>query len=178
MNRTIRDALIFAAGFGAGAFFMHTLFRDRYQEYADRQIEDVRDHYQQKEADLDQEIEDRAMKKSMEQLAGKYRTESDPETGRKYEDIEIIEPDEFGENDDYETCFLSYYADDILVYDGEDAPVDEEDIPRLIGTEALKHFGEFAPSMIHVRNNKYRKDYEILQVRQNWSDLHPDEEEE
>lgn len=34
------------------------------------------------------------------------------------------------------------------------------------------------PSTIHVRNNNYHKDYEIIQVRQNWGDLYPEKEEE
>ena len=178
MNRAIRDILLITAGFAGGAYFMHTMMLKKYQEYADKQIEDVREHYCQKEADLDKTIEKKATQKSLEQLAGKYRTESDPEAVKAHEDIEIIEPDEFGENDDFETSFLSYYADGKLVFDGEDSPVDENDIPKLIGTEALKHFGEFMPSAIHVRNNNYHKDYEILQVRQNWCDLNPDEEEE
>ena len=53
MNRTIRDVLLFGAGFAAGAYIMHTVFRTKYQEYADAQIDDVRDHYRKKEADLD-----------------------------------------------------------------------------------------------------------------------------
>ena len=57
-------------------------------------------------------------------------------------------------------------------------PVNDDDIPNIIGTEALNHFGEFMPSTIHVRNNNYHKDYEIIQVRQNWGDLYPEEEEE
>lgn len=45
-------------------------------------------------------------------------------------------------------------------------------------TEALAHIGEFMPSAIHVRNHNYHKDYEIMQVRQNWSDIDPNEEDE
>ena len=41
MNRTIRDVLLFAAGFAAGAYVMHTVFRTKYQEYADAQIDDT-----------------------------------------------------------------------------------------------------------------------------------------
>ena len=170
MNKPLRDVLIFTAGFGCGAYFMHTLFRDKYQEYADKQIEDVREHYHQKEADMDKTIEEKATARSFEQLAGKYRTESDPEDIAEHEAIEIIQPDNFGENDDYETSFLTYYADGKLVFDTEDQPVDEDDIPKIIGTEALNHIGEFMPSAIHVRNNNYHKDYEILQVQQNWCD--------
>lgn len=178
MNKTIHDILLITVGFAAGACCMHTFLLKKYQEYADAQIEDVRDHYKQKEADLDKTIEEKATQKSMEQLAGKYRTESDPEAEKAHAEIEIIEPDEFGENDDYETSFLSYYTDGKLVFDGENQPVDENDIPKLIGTEALKHFGEYMPSAIHVRNNNYHKDYEILQVRQSWGGLNPEEEEE
>ena len=92
--------------------------------------------------------------------------------------IEIIEPDQFGEDDEYETRFLSYYADGKLVYDGEAEPLDEEDVKKTVGTEALTHIGEFMPSAIHVRNHNYHKDYEIMQVRQNWSDIDPNEEDE
>ena len=177
MNKTLRNVLIFGAGFAAGAYFMHTLFREKYQKYADAQIDDVRDHYRQKEADLDQVIEEKATAKSMEQLAGKYRTESDPEDVI-HDPIEIIEPDEFGMIDEYETRFLTYYGDGKLVFDEETMPVNDDDIPNLVGTEALKRFGEYMPSAIHVRNHNYHKDYEIMQVQQNWCDLHPEEEDE
>lgn len=123
-------------------------------------------------------IEEKAQQKSMEQLTGKYRTESDTEDIVTHDPIEIIQPDEFGDIDDYETRGLTYYADGKLVFDEETMPVNDDDIPNIIGTEALNHFGEFMPSTIHVRNNNYHKDYEIIQVRQNWGDLYPEEEEE
>ncbi len=31
MNRTIRDVLLFGAGFAAGAYVMHTVFRTKYR---------------------------------------------------------------------------------------------------------------------------------------------------
>ena len=177
MNRTINDILLFAAGFAGGVCFMHVVMQKKYQAHYDAQYQKDRAYLQQKEADMDREIEDKATQKSLEQLSGKYRTESAPEDTHLHDPIEIIEPDNFGEDDEYETSFLTYYADGKLVFDGEDEPVDEEDIPMLIGTEALNHFGEFMPSAVHVRNHNYHKDYEILQVRQNWSGLNPEEEE-
>ena len=95
-----------------------------------------------------------------------------------HEGIEVIEPDQFGELDDYETSFLTYYADGKLVFDTEDQPVDEDDIPKIIGNEALNRMGEFALSAVHVRNHNYHKDYEILRVRENWPGNHDDEEDE
>ena len=95
-----------------------------------------------------------------------------------HEAIEVIEPDQFGELDDYETSFLTYYADGALVFDTENQPVDDDDIPKIIGNEALDRIGEFVPSAVHVRNHNYHKDYEILRVRENWSGNHDDEEDE
>lgn len=178
MNKTLHDILIFAAGFGAGAFVMHHFFQKKYETYYGEKYEVERENLRQKEADMDKTIEERATQKSFEQLVGKYRTESNSEDVVEHAPIEIIEPDQFGEDDEYETSFLSYYADGKLVYDGEAEPLDEEDVKKTVGTEALAHIGEFMPSAIHVRNHNYHKDYEIMQVRQNWSDIDPNEEDE
>lgn len=79
MNRTIRDILFFGAGVSVGVCVMHTLFQKKYQNYYDERYETERRHLQEREADMEKEIEEKATQKSFEQLAGKYRTESDPE---------------------------------------------------------------------------------------------------
>lgn len=80
-------------------------------------------HWEKREANLDEEVEKKANQKGFELAMGPYRTESDPEDIRKPEQaIEIIEPDEFGADENYETSFLSFYADGKLVFDGEDEP--------------------------------------------------------
>lgn len=178
MNRTIRDILFFGAGVSAGVCIMHTLFQKKYRDYYDERYETERRHLQEREADMEKEIEEKATQKSFEQLAGKYRTESDPEVNADHEPIEIIQPDDFGGDDEYETCFLSYYDDGKLVIDGEDTPLDEDSVSDMIGTDALKNFGVYMPSTVHVRNHKYMKDYEILQVRQNFYDVYQNEEDE
>lgn len=101
---------------------MHTVFEKKYETYYGKKYEAERENLRQKEADMDKTIEERATQKSFEQLAGKYRTESDPEDVVAHEAIEVIEPDQFGELDDYETSFLTYYADGKLVFDTEDQP--------------------------------------------------------
>lgn len=179
MKNAMRDILLFGAGFVAGAYFMHMVMRRDYDEKYRKEAQDLKEHWEKREADLDEEIEKKANQKGFELAMGPYHTESDPEDIRKPEQaIEIIESDAFGEEDDYETNCLSYYADGKLVFDGEDTPVEEEDIPKIIGEDALKHFGEFMPNAIHVRNHNYHKDYEILQVRENFCDLYPDSDEE
>ena len=39
MNKTVRDILLFAAGFGAGALVMHTVFEKKYETYYGKQYE-------------------------------------------------------------------------------------------------------------------------------------------
>ena len=145
MKNAMHDILLFGAGFAAGAYFMHTVMRRAYDEKYRKEAQDLKAHWEKREANLDEEVEKKANQKGFE---------------------------------NYETSFLSFYADGKLVFDGEDEPMGEDDISRTIGDEALKHFGEFMPSTIHVRNHNYHKDYEILQVNQSFYDLHPDEEDE
>lgn len=177
MKNTIRDILIFGCGFAAGAYLFHWKLKSQYESKYQQEAKELQEHFLKRYAEMDKIIEEKAQKKGVELATGLYKTESDPEDIRKPEQaIEIIQPEQFGDEDDYETSFLTYYADDELVFDGETTPVDKNDVSMLIGNEALKHFGEFMPGAIHVRNHNYHKDYEILVVRQNFHDLYPSQE--
>ena len=111
-------------------------------------------------------------------MSGPYRQEEDPEkpTHEPLEAIEIIPSDEFGNEDDYETSFLTYYADGVMTYDSDGSRV--EDIEKVIGPKALDNFGADEPDLVHVRNHNYRKDYEVLKVRNKYADLYPNSGEE
>lgn len=113
MKKLMRDALIFVGGFAAGVATMHFLMRDTYKKQADVLVEDARNHFKQREQELDTTIEQRANEKAYDLVSGPYRQEEDSEkpTHEPMETIEIIPSDEFGNEDDYETSFLTYYAD-------------------------------------------------------------------
>lgn len=112
MKNAMHDILLFGAGFAAGAYFMHTVMRRAYDEKYRKEVQDLKAHWEKREANLDEEVEKKANQKGFELAMGPYRTESDPEDIRKPEQaIEIIEPDEFGADENYETSFLSFYAD-------------------------------------------------------------------
>lgn len=178
MKKLMRDALIFVGGFAAGVATMHFLMRDTYKKQADVLVEDARNHFKQREQELDTTIEQRANEKAYDLVSGPYRQEEDSEksTHEPMETIEIIPSDEFGNEDDYETSFLTYYADGILAYDSDGSRV--EDIEKVIGPKALDNFGAEAPDLVHVRNHNYRKDYEVLKVRNKYADLYPNSGEE
>ena len=59
-------ALTFAAGVFAGMCYMHTRMREEYQAYTDEQIESMRQHFAEKEAKMDQEIENKAVQKGID----------------------------------------------------------------------------------------------------------------
>lgn len=179
MKKLIHDALLFAGGFAAGVCTMHFLMRDSYKKHADAMIEDAREHFKQREQEIDTAIEQRANEKAYDLVSGPYRQVPDPEepTHEPLEAIEIIPGDEFGMEDEYETSFLTYYADGILTFDSDGSRV--EDINKVVGPKALDSFGaEDEPDLVHVRNHNYHKDYEILKVRNRYADLYPDSGEE
>lgn len=80
----------------------------------------------------------------------------------------VIMPEEFGTEEDYELINLTYYADDVLT-DDWDNPI--EDIEDMVGLESLKHIGEYAEDVVHVRNEKYKTDFEIALDEQEFSEV-------
>ena len=178
MKSWIRDIFLVSTGFAAGAFFMHCAMRKKYQAFANEQIADVCEHYKKKEQAMDERVKEEAQKKAVELITGPYRQVEDPEKPDKppLEPIEIIEPDEFGADDDYESSFLTLFADGVLAYDSDGTKVD--DIEAVVGQKALDSMGKFMPDGIHVRNHTYHKDFEVVKALQNYADVYPEREEE
>ena len=85
-----------------------------------------------------------------------------------YDDPFVIDPSEFGENPEYDTETLTYFADGVLVDDVDDV-IEEPDI--VVGLENLKVFEEFGATSVYVRNDIYKTDYEIIRDDWNYSDL-------
>lgn len=84
----------------------------------------------------------------------------------------VISPSEFGENDDYETISLTYYADGVLTDDNDEVI---EDVDSIVGEESLTHFGEYEEDSVFVRNDELKCDYEILR---DYRHYHPTTSEE
>ena len=80
----------------------------------------------------------------------------------------VIEPQDFGDgNYDHELHCITYYADGVL---SDDWWV-KLDIDETIGEEALEHFGDFAEDVVHVRNERLRRDYEVTRDPRNYVDV-------
>ncbi len=80
----------------------------------------------------------------------------------------VILPEEFGTEEDYELIDLTYFSDGVLT-DDWDNPI--EDVEDMVGLESLDHIGEYAEDTIHVRNEKYKADFEITLDEREYSEV-------
>lgn len=84
---------------------------------------------------------------------------------------EVIEPDEFGSEDGYDTRTLIYYADGVLTDELTNEIVSRD----YLSTDFDKRFGEYVTDVVFVRNYKHKMDYEILYDRECYYEIYEDE---
>lgn len=193
MNKNVFSILSFAAGAAAGAFVAWRMAKTKYERIAQEEIDSVKEVFgrkrremQAKELSKDSTIdasleEERTLELSsysslLDQL--KYRAEH-PEaclkigkegSGESSVAPYVISPDEFGDQEGYDTACFTYYADHILADDCDEV-IDEADVDGLVGKESLLHIGEYEADAVHVRNEVTKTDYEILLDSRNYDDV-------
>ena len=95
---------------------------------------------------------------------GEPEEREDKDVPRPY----VIAPERLGENEEYETITLLYYADKVLADDNDELV---EDIDSKIGIDSLTHFGEYEDDSVCVRNDVRKVDYEILLSLKEYSEV-------
>lgn len=186
----MKGLLIFAAGLAVGAVAGAVIVKNKVLADAKAEIEEVREYYREsrgvKEVEEVKEkveetidhihdlIEEHETKPKTEkehtnynQITKMYTSKNEFQTPM-YDDPFVIDPSEFGENPEYDTETLTYFADGVLVDDVDDV-IEEPDI--VVGLENLKVFEEFGATTVYVRNDIYKTDYEIIRDDWNYSDL-------
>lgn len=73
----------------------------------------------------------------------------------------VISPEEFGEREDYYKISLMYFEDGVLT-DEDFEVLSDEDITKTIGLDFANHFGEYEDDSVFIRNDRLKRDYEIL----------------
>lgn len=173
----VKAVVVFATGFAIGAYYQDRKVKDKYmkesQKFADDQIDDMRKMYEERTKNFDAEVESKSREKGIEFAMQQLNLQK--EDGSSIYDsstrtYELISPDDFGNFDEFDTSFLTYFADDVLAYDINGTIV--EDPGRLIGPDALDSFGMYEPDIVHVRNHLYRRDYEITRSDAQYSDVY------
>ena len=185
----MKGLLIFAAGLAVGAVAGAVIVKNKVLADAKAEIEEVREYYRESRGQKEEHVEEvkEVEKKEYElkdiqikdepktekehtnynQIAKMYTSKNEFQTPM-YDDPFVIDPSEFGENPEYDTETLTYFADGVLVDDVDDV-IEEPDI--VVGLENLKVFEEFGATSVYVRNDIYRTDYEIIRDDWNYSDL-------
>ena len=186
----MKGLLIFAAGLAVGAVAGAVIVKNKVLADAKAEIEEVREYYRESrgvkeveevkekvEETIDRiqdlieehETEPKTEKEhtNYNQIAKMYTSKNEFQTPM-YDDPFVIDPSEFGENPEYDTETLTYFADGVLVDDVDDV-IEEPDI--VVGLENLKVFEEFGATSVYVRNDIYKTDYEIIRDDWNYSDL-------
>ena len=185
MNNKITGFLLFASGVAIGSVVSWKVLDAKYEQLIQEEIESIKEAYYgaEEEIELDevpieelQKAADNAKDKpSITEYASILQKEgytdysamsSKEEKTEVVDEPYVIPPEEFGEFDDYRTISLTYYSDGVLTDENNDI-VDDVDI---IGLTALDHIGEYEDDAVHVRNDRLRCDYEILQVETKYSD--------
>lgn len=181
----MKGLLIFAAGLAVGAVTGALVIKNKVLADAKAEVEEVREYYRSKQQERGiKEVEEtkEEVKETEEtkeetvkfdkntyinynKMAREYQTSKDSTFA---DDPYIIDPEEFGENPEYDTMTLTYFADGVLVDDVDDL-VDEPDV--VVGLENLKVLGDYGATSVYVRNDIYRTDYEVIKDDWNYSDI-------
>ena len=183
----MKGLLIFAAGLAVGAVAGAVIVKNKVLADAKAEIEEVREYYRESRGQKDEHVEEVKEVEKKEYELKDIQVKDEPKTGltnysqitkmymsndkynqSMYDDPFVIDPSEFGENPEYDTETLTYFADGVLVDDVDDV-IDEPDI--VVGLENLKIFEEFGATTVYVRNDIYKTDYEIIRDDWNYSDL-------
>lgn len=170
MNRTWTGCIFFTLGAAGGVLAARRFFEEKYARLAQEEIDSVKAAFARREKPAREEPADSGKEKTdyrsyAEALSYTEKAEEPP--------IElpprVIAPDEFGEMDEYDQISLTYYADGTLT-DEADRALDEREVEETIGRENLRHFGEYEPDSVFVRNDRLKADYEILLSRGSYAE--------
>ncbi len=169
----------FAVGALAGSAVAWQYAKKQYEEIIQREIDSVKEAFHRNfntdcnepECETVEPVEEKKdpVMEEYKQTAKSYNTVN----GKNiyYEDIYILSPDEFGEEDGYDVRSLTYFSDGILADDsGEIISIDDT-----IGHEALTAFGDYEEDSVHVRNNRLETDFEVLLDSQKYSEVYSDQ---
>ena len=183
MNDKLSSVIIFCGGVFIGGFLTWDFFKTKYEKIADEEIASVKETFEHREPRPDKNYKvEEELKGNDEYInvspgvaeriikiidSNGYRNYSNTaiETDKKggTADMElkqpyVITPEQYEDNVDYTKVSLTWYNDEVLEDDWGNV-LDPDDV---IGSEALKTFGQYEKDSVFVRDDDEQIDYEIL----------------
>ena len=180
MNNSVKIIFAFTLGAAAGVVATQKFFKAKYEAIAQEEIDSVKEVYSKKHKEDTNEV-DENMPTTPEDVEeyqdivndlGYTKKEGGSEPVKESK-IEVVPPDEFGQEDGYDLISITYYANGILTDDG-DYPIDDPE--EIVGPDALDSFGEWEDDAVYVRNDERKCYYEILRDISDYSGPSVDDE--
>ena len=172
MNDKLSSVIIFCGGVFIGGFLTWDFFKTKYEKIADEEIASVKETFEHREPRRDKNYNvEEALKGSDAYIniidSNSYRnysnTEIETEKKGGTADMElkqpyVITPEQYEDNVDYTKVSLTWYNDEVLEDDWGNV-LDPDDV---IGSDALKTFGQYEKDSVFVRDDDEQIDYEVL----------------
>lgn len=172
MNDKLSSVIIFCGGVFIGGFLTWDFFKTKYEKIANEEIASVKETFEHREhkSEKDYEIEEDLKAKDayiniIDTTGYKNYSNVPIETDKKggTADMElkqpyVITPEQYEDNVDYTKVSLTWYNDEVLEDDWGNV-LDPDDV---IGSEALKTFGQYEKDSVFVRDDDEQIDYEVL----------------
>lgn len=172
MNDKLSSAIIFCGGVFIGGFLTWDFFKTKYEKIADEEIASVKETFEHREPRPDKNYKVEETLKGNDAYvniidSNGYRNYSNTaiETDKKggTADMElkqpyVITPEQYEDNVDYTKVSLTWYNDEVLEDDWGNV-LDPDDV---IGSDALKTFGQYEKDSVFVRDDDEQIDYEVL----------------
>ena len=172
MNDKLYSVIIFCGGVFIGGFLTWDFFKTKYEKIADEEIASVKETFEHREPRPDKNYKVEETLKGNDAYvniidSSGYRNYSNTaiETDKKggTADMElkqpyVITPEQYEDNVDYTKVSLTWYNDEVLEDDWGNV-LDPDDV---IGSDALKTFGQYEKDSVFVRDDDEQIDYEVL----------------
>ena len=170
MNKSIAYVGTFILGAAAGAIGAYVYLKKKFQMITYEEIESVKKAFaenygsQSKNEESDEDPDSKYFEypeETKNEYANTVNTNgysSSPVEIRKT--IYPIDPQFFGEIEDYEQVSLTYYSDGVLC-DEDDNPI--ENIDQKVGNDFASHIGEYEDDSVMIQNDNLRCYFEIIE---------------
>lgn len=184
MKNSVITGFSFLLGMGIGAYVTYMYIKDMYAEIAQEEINSVKEAYIKKTKNLQKDVitedenkekVDKAKNKpDISEYAVKLKESgytNYSEISQEDNDVEVpyvIAPEDYGENDEYETISLTYYSDGVLTDEDDEVITNPGE---LVGRDFASHFGDYEDDSVFIRNDNRKIDFEILMDYRTYQDV-------
>lgn len=187
----MKSVVFFCLGMAVGGITGYILAKQKYEQIAQEEIDSIKERYtvpkgRRNVKSAEDESEDKTYDerfgassivtpKSSDKERRDYKAMAkdygDPNGGdipvlnTNYEMPDVIPPAAFGEDEEYEQCYYTYYAGDNTLVDSEtETPVPNDTVAELVGLDTLSRFDEYEHGYVYSVNHSLKMYFRIEYV--------------